>query len=130
MKDKSLRGLMAYACLLLALATALGAIASHALDGRLDAAALHSFETAVRFQFVHALGLMALAIYGERRQTSRLWLLAVLLLAVGILLFCGGVYASSLGGPRMLAALAPTGGVALIVGWLVAAADAIRARPG
>jgi uncharacterized membrane protein YgdD (TMEM256/DUF423 family) len=115
------RGLIALAALLLATATALGAVASHALNGVLDAAALHSFETGVHYQFFHSLGLMGLAIYAERQQPSRLWLLSAGLLSLGVLLFCGGVYASSLGGPALLARLAPTGGVALITGWLTIA---------
>jgi uncharacterized membrane protein YgdD (TMEM256/DUF423 family) len=115
------RGLIALAALLLALATALGAVASHALDGALDARALHSFETAVQYQFVHALGLLAIAIYGGRPGQSQLWLVPAALLAVGALFFCGGVYTSSLGGPPWIVSLAPVGGVALIVGWLAVA---------
>ena len=111
---------MAAAALLLALATALGAIASHALGGSLDADALHSFETAVQYQFIHSLGLLAVAILAERRP-SRPLLLGASLLLTGILLFCGGVYASSLDGPRWIARLAPAGGVILIAGWLLAA---------
>jgi uncharacterized membrane protein YgdD (TMEM256/DUF423 family) len=110
--------LMAFAALLLALATALGAVASHALGGSLDADALHAFETAVEYQFIHSLGLLAIAILAERHP-SRALVAAAALLLVGILLFCGGVYASSLDGPRWIAGMAPTGGVSLIVGWLV-----------
>jgi len=124
MNGTATRAFFAFACLLLAIATALAAVGSHALDGRLDADALHAFETAVHFQFFHALGLLAIAVYTQRVH-SRLWLLAAVLLAVGIVLFCGGVYASSLDGPRLIARLAPTGGVTLIVGWLVAAAAAL-----
>jgi uncharacterized membrane protein YgdD (TMEM256/DUF423 family) len=113
--------LMAAAALLLAVATALGAVASHALEGRLDAEALHAFGTAVDYQFVHSLGLLALAIYAAGQKPSKALGLAALLLLAGILLFCGGVYASSLDGPRWIARLAPTGGVSLIAGWLLVA---------
>ena len=116
----AIRLLIAAGALLLAVATALGAIASHALGASLDAAALHSFETAVEYQFVHSLGLLAVAILAER-QASRPLLIGAALLIVGILLFCGGVYASSLDGPRWLAGLAPTGGVSLIAAWVVVA---------
>lgn len=115
------RTLLALAAVMLALATGLGAIASHALDGVLDAAALRSFSTGVDYQFVHSLGLLGIAIYGERHPEMRLLAIACLLLVAGIVLFCGGVYASSLGGPGWIAGLAPAGGVSLIVGWLVAA---------
>lgn len=120
------RALLAIAALLIAVATALGAVASHALDSVLDASSLHSFETAVDYQFWHGLGLLALAIYGERQAGSKLLTLAVALITVGIVLFCGGLYASSLGGPRWIASLAPVGGSALIAGWLGAAIALFR----
>jgi uncharacterized membrane protein YgdD (TMEM256/DUF423 family) len=116
----ALRLLIAAGALLLALATALGAIASHALGASLDADALHSFETAVEYQFIHSLGLFAVLILAER-QASRPLMIGAALLLVGILLFCGGVYASSLDGPRWIAGLAPTGGVSLIAAWVVVA---------
>jgi uncharacterized membrane protein YgdD (TMEM256/DUF423 family) len=119
-----------FAALLLALATALGAAGSHALESALDADALTSFMTAVEYQFFHALGLMGLAIYAERRPESRLLTLAALLLLVGIALFCGGVYTSSLGGPRWISGLAPAGGICLIVGWLVMAASVLQSALG
>jgi uncharacterized membrane protein YgdD (TMEM256/DUF423 family) len=120
------RLLIAASALLLALATALGAIASHALGGSLDADALHSFETAVEYQFIHSLGLLAVAILAER-QASRPLLIAAALLLAGILLFCGGVYASSLDGPGWIARLAPAGGMILIGSWLLAAAALLHA---
>jgi uncharacterized membrane protein YgdD (TMEM256/DUF423 family) len=119
------RLLMATTALLLAAATALGAIGSHAFAGSLDPDALHAFETAVEYQFIHALGLLAIALYLER-QPSRLLGAAAMLLLAGILLFCGGVYASSLDGPRWIARLAPTGGVSLIAGWLLVAFAVIQ----
>jgi uncharacterized membrane protein YgdD (TMEM256/DUF423 family) len=120
------RTLMAFAALLLAVATALGAVASHALEGSLGPEALHSFETAVEYQFIHSLGLLAVAIYAERHAESKALRIAATLLLVGILLFCGGVYASSLDGPRLIARMAPTGGVSLIAGWLLVAFAVLR----
>ena len=117
---------MAAAALLLALATALGAVASHALEGRLDADALHAFGTAVDYQFIHSLGLLAVAIYAAGQPPSKALGLAALLLLVGIVLFCGGVYASSLGGPRWIASVAPTGGVCLIAAWLIFASTLLH----
>jgi len=112
---------MALAALLLGIGTALGAVASHLLEGSLGADALHAFETAVDYQLIHAVGLFALAAYGALHPRLRLLGLAAMLVTLGILLFCGGVYASSLDGPRWLARLAPSGGISLILGWIVAA---------
>jgi uncharacterized membrane protein YgdD (TMEM256/DUF423 family) len=126
MPTQTARIFFAFAALLMAVATGLGAYASHGLDTVLDAGALGSFETAVQYQFIHSLGLIGIAIYGERHRETRWLSLAGLLLAIGILLFCGGVYASSLDGPGWLSSLAPTGGISLIAGWLVVAAALAR----
>ena len=122
------RGLLALAAVLIAIATALGAIASHALDGTLDSDALAAFETAVRYQFVHALGLAIVAVHAERQPPSKLLSLVAGLLVIGLLFFCGGVYTSSLGGPGWLAGLAPAGGMALIAAWLLFAVSVCIAQ--
>ena len=57
--------LLTIAGLSLLVATIGGAVASHVLTG-LDAAALHSFETAVDFQFFHALGLIGVVLLGQK----------------------------------------------------------------
>ncbi len=115
------RRLIAVAALLMALATGLGAYASHGLDVILEPAALSSFKTAVDYQFFHSLGLIGIALFGERHPEVKGLILAAGLLLLGVLLFCGGVYVSSLDGPGMLVHLAPVGGISLIVGWLVVA---------
>ena len=46
----------------------------------------------------------------------------------GMLLFCGSIYAATFGAPRGVLALAPYGGVALMVAWLTFAAGVWRGR--
>jgi uncharacterized membrane protein YgdD (TMEM256/DUF423 family) len=125
MNRKLCRVLIAVSALLMALATGLGAWASHGL-GSLDEPARHAFETAVSYQFVHALGLLAIAIYAGRNQTGRAFALAATVLLAGIVLFCGGVYSSSLDGPAWISGLAPAGGIGLIVGWLLVGFAVLR----
>ena len=43
------------------------------------------------------------------------------LLVVGILIFCGTLYAMAFGAPRILGAITPIGGLGLLGGWLVLA---------
>lgn len=105
----------------LLLATIGGAVASHVLTG-LDERSLHSFETAVDFQFFQALGLVAVVLVAERLGPSSLLRAAAWLLVAGMLLFCGSIYAATFGAPRGVLALAPYGGVALMIGWLLFAA--------
>jgi uncharacterized membrane protein YgdD (TMEM256/DUF423 family) len=116
------KALLTIAGLSLLCATIGGAVATHVLTG-LDAAALHSFETAVDFQFFQALGLIAVVLVGLRGIGG--WLLpsAAWLLVAGTVLFCGSIYAVTFGAPRAVLAVAPYGGVALMLGWLLFAAS-------
>ena len=50
------------------------------------------------------------------------------LLAAGIVLFSGSLYALALGAPRSLGAVTPLGGLALILGWIAFAIGVIYAR--
>ena len=111
---------------LLAAATGLGAYASHGLDAHLQPDALASFGIGVDYQFYHSLGLLVVALLIDRFPAASALKLSAILIVLGIVLFSGGVYASSLTGPRWIAHLAPVGGLSLIAAWLVAAYAAIR----
>jgi uncharacterized membrane protein YgdD (TMEM256/DUF423 family) len=117
----STRYFAAFAALALAVATGLGAWASHGLAGALPPARLASLESAIDYQFFHSLGLLVLVALTGRRRPAVTLLAAMAAVAAGLVLFCGGVYASSLGGPVLLARAAPFGGALLIAGWIAAA---------
>ena len=87
-----------------------------------DARALGS---AVQMHGWHALALVATGLWGARG--GRLTHLAGAAFALGLLLFCGTIYLSAAGGPRLVA-LAPMGGGAFMLGWLLLGASALR-RP-
>ncbi len=126
--DTSTRVLAASGALLAAVAAALAAAGSHVLAGRLAPSELASFNTAVAFQFVNALGLFAMAWSRERLPHSRLAQACGWLLLAGILLFCGSIYLARLGLISHPAA-APAGGMAVIAAWaLLAIAFASRGR--
>jgi uncharacterized membrane protein YgdD (TMEM256/DUF423 family) len=110
------------AALLAAVAAALAAAGSHALSAQLSPADLRSFNTAVAFQFVNALGLFAVAWARERLAGSLLAATSGWLLLAGILLFCGSIYAARLGMTGSPGPAAPLGGSLVIVAWLVLAA--------
>jgi uncharacterized membrane protein YgdD (TMEM256/DUF423 family) len=117
--------LLCYAGISLLVASIGGAVGSHALTS-LDARALHSFETAVEFQFFHALGLVALTLVGLRGIGGRWLWSAAWLIAVGTLLFSGSIYLKTFGAPPGIVSVAPYGGVALMIGWLLFAASVWR----
>jgi len=104
-----------------------GAFGAHALKARLDPDALAVFETAARYQLVHALALLGCA-WIAREWPGRAASASVACFTVGIVLFSGSLYALGLTGIRMLGAITPIGGVFLLLGWLAVAVAAARAR--
>jgi uncharacterized membrane protein YgdD (TMEM256/DUF423 family) len=109
------------AALLLACATLIGALGAHALRSRLSADRYEVLQTAVHYQFFHALGLMLLGVLLDRLPRRALRTAAWLVFA-GVLLFCGSLYLILAGAPRAIGVLTPLGGLALIAGWCSAAA--------
>lgn len=106
-------------------AVALGAFGAHALRDVLDERALAVWRTAVDYQFWHALALLALGVLAEVRA-SRALRTAALAFVLGLVLFCGSLYALALGAPRWLGAITPLGGLAFIIGWLALGLHAAR----
>ena len=103
---------------LLALATLCGAFGAHALRTQLAPERLQLWDTAVRYHFFHALGLLGVGLALRTLDDGALRLAAVLLLA-GVVLFSGSLYALGLGAPRALGLLTPVGGLAWITAWLL-----------
>ena len=72
------------------------------------------WQTAAHYHAWHALGLVVIGL-----STASDWSRAAgWLLAGGIVVFCGSLYALALGAPRGLGAVTPFGGLMLILGWL------------
>ena len=111
--------LIQLAALMGGLGVAIGAFGAHALhDTLVRAGRLDTFETAVRYQFYHALALLAIGVLWAARPELRtlgnsgsLWL-------GGIMLFSGSLYALCFTGITKLGAVAPVGGLLLLAGWL------------
>ena len=116
---------LAAAGILLALATACGAFGAHSLKTVLAAERLQIWETAVRYQFFQALGLLGVGLAMRTLEASVLRTAAVLII-LGVVLFSGSLYGLALGAPRLLGALTPVGGLAWIAGWLLFAYGAWR----
>jgi uncharacterized membrane protein YgdD (TMEM256/DUF423 family) len=112
------RRTLAIAGILLALATALGAFGAHALKAHLPPDKLQVYETAVRYHFLHALGLLAIGVL-LRSMDSELLRWAALLVLTGVILFSGSLYFLTFGAPRLLGIVTPLGGLALIAGWVL-----------
>ncbi len=101
-------------------AVALGAIAAHTVA---EAQAAQALERASLYQLIHALALLyATGLPGKAA------LLARGLLLIGIVLFCGSIELKYLFSLPQATAVAPTGGVALMLGWLMLGVSALTRR--
>ena len=111
-------------------AVGMAAAAAHALAARLDARALTAMQSAIQMQGWHALALLGTGLWLMRAPplAHTLGSLAGAGFVLGSLLFCGAVYANHLGGIHS-GPTAPTGGVLLILAWLLLAASALAAGP-
>jgi uncharacterized membrane protein YgdD (TMEM256/DUF423 family) len=124
------RAALAWAGALGASGVALGAFGTHLLRPSLEAAGTREvWETAVRYQLVHAVALLGFAGWlrppSPPAGTCALW--TVRLWVAGTALFSGSLYGLALGGPRWLGPVTPLGGLALISGWVLAACAASAA---
>lgn len=117
------RAAAAWGAALAGLAVVLGAFGVHTLAPLLAADRMNVWETAVRFQMYHALGLL---LTGALPRSSRL---AALLLLVGSLIFSGSLYLLVLSGVNALGAVTPIGGLLLIAGWALLAVSLARRDP-
>jgi uncharacterized membrane protein YgdD (TMEM256/DUF423 family) len=119
---------LALAGLLLALATVCGAFGAHSLRAHLAPERLQVWDTAVHYHFFQSLGLLGIGLALRSRDGAALRT-AALLLACGVVLFSGSLYALALGAPRALGVLTPLGGLAWIAAWLLFAWGAWRGAP-
>ncbi len=98
------------------LAVAAGAFGAHFLKATLTPDMLNAFETGVRYQMYHAVGLF-LTGWAAAASEIRWFRWAGWLFVAGIVLFCGSLYLLSVTGTRWLGAITPLGGLAFILGW-------------
>jgi uncharacterized membrane protein YgdD (TMEM256/DUF423 family) len=112
------RRLMGTAALLIALATIFGAFAAHGLKSSLSAGQQQTLQTAVHYQFFNALGLFGIGLLRLRPESPVQLTRAGVLIAAGVVIFSGSLYALVLGAPTFLGTITPVGGVCMIAGWL------------
>ncbi|GLU56726.1 DUF423 domain-containing protein [Dyadobacter frigoris] len=105
-----------------ALAVALGAFGAHALKGMLEASGrMETFETAVKYQFYHALAMVLVGLLLQRAGEDAVKLLAWSghAFIFGVIIFSGSLYAICFTGITKFGATAPIGGLLLIAGWIL-----------
>src|SRR5579884_2137310 len=107
---------------LLALAVILGAFGAHGLQNRLDDYSRGVYEKAVFYHFLHAMGILVVAVLGRTSTFAPASVdLVCWFLLAGIVLFSGSLYLLAVTGTRALGIVTPFGGVAFILGWILLA---------
>ena len=112
-----------------ALSVLLGAFGAHALKSMVSGEKLQIFETGVRYQFMHAMALITLAIYYNQRNLSvkeqkRIAWAAHFFIA-GTLLFSGSLYILTLIATSdhplipFIGPITPIGGLCFMLGWFL-----------
>ena len=119
------RSFLSIGFLLGLIGVAVGAFGAHVLGDSLGPERTRTFETAVRYQLLHAVALIGIGLAAARWPESG-WKGAGTLMIVGTVLFSGSLYALSLLDIRIFGAVAPIGGVSLLAGWLSGGAAAWR----
>lgn len=108
------------ACFLSAITIAIGAFGAHGLKNMVDAAALVTFETGVRYQMYHCLALIVLGLVPSisiKTKKTVFWLFII-----GILFFSGSIYLLALNeilpfNAAKIGFITPIGGLLFIIGW-------------
>lgn len=101
-------------------AVGFGAFGAH---GVTDLEAKDWLATGAHHQLVHALAAMvAVAMRAQGRRVAG----AAPAFVIGSAVFAGTLYAMALGGPRVLGAVTPIGGLGMMLGWGLLAVGALR----
>lgn len=101
-----------------ALAVVTGAFGAHAFNSMLaETGRLDTYELAVRYQFYHALSLLAVGIL-MKEIPSYFLRYAAWGFFLGCIIFCGSLYLLCFTGIKSFGAITPLGGVSLIAGWV------------
>ncbi|MBL0121287.1 MAG: DUF423 domain-containing protein [Betaproteobacteria bacterium] len=101
------------------LGVAIGAFGAHALKARLAADMLAVYQTGVQYHLVHALGIVLIGILVQMLPASKWLPIAGWVMVAGVIIFSGSLYALSVTGVRILGAITPLGGIALLAAWVL-----------
>jgi uncharacterized membrane protein YgdD (TMEM256/DUF423 family) len=117
---------------------ALGAFGAHALKSIVSKEQVAIFETGVRYQFLHAIALIALSLYGqlnikglnneglhnEGRAIHKGYKWAAIFFIAGVFMFSGSLYLLTFRDfipstmVSFIGPITPLGGVSFIAGWM------------
>jgi uncharacterized membrane protein YgdD (TMEM256/DUF423 family) len=108
------------------IAVGLGAFGAHGLKTILTEAQLITYQTAVEYQFYHAIALLLVAVISFQFPAATTLTWVSILFITGIVLFSGSLYLLVFTGTKILGAITPLGGLAFLVGWLLLSFAALK----
>ena len=103
------------------LSVSAGAFGGHALKQVLDTDMQTVYQTAVEYQFFHAIGLLVIGAL-DKTTPRRCHRLAAWAMLAGTVLFSGSLYILSTTGIKWLGMITPIGGLGFLAAWLILAA--------
>ena len=99
------------------LSVALGAFGAHVLRGNVDDYSMSIWQTAVQYEMLHAVAMVAVGILAVKFPSSSLLNWSGWLFFIGVILFSGSLFVLSLTGISPLGMITPFGGVSFVAGW-------------
>tara|TARA_B100000700_G_scaffold270807_1_gene313232 strand:+ start:1759 stop:2133 length:375 start_codon:yes stop_codon:yes gene_type:complete len=109
------------------IAVLVGAFGAHGLKARVSSEDLGIFETAVRYQMYHSLGIILISVLGITKSfPDNILLMPAYLMIAGVIIFSGSLYILVLTNIRWLGAITPFGGSLLIFSWFILAFNIYR----
>ncbi len=118
------------ASLLSGLSVAFGAFGAHALKAFLISNnRLETYQTAVQYQFFHALALLFIGMYMQQIANTSIFKNAALVMLAGILIFSGSLYLLCFTNKTYLGAITPIGGVCFIIAWVMVTVGFYKTLP-
>lgn len=108
---------------------AMGAFGAHALRGQRAPELLAAYQTGVQYLFWHALAILVIVAWWRECPDSRLPGWSAGMMAAGIVLFSGSLFALVLTEQRWFGVATPFGGLSFMAGWLLLGVHWLRAGP-
>ena len=99
------------------LSVALGAFGAHVLDGKVEPRYMITWQKAVTYQMLHAVGLLIIGVLMGKYPASALLSWSGWIMLLGIILFSGSLYILSLTKWSPLGMITPFGGVSFLIAW-------------
>ena len=120
-----MKSLLIIGSIFAAFSVLLGAFGAHGLKSKINPMGLEIFETGVKYQMYHSLGLIIIGLMGFQFKNDILTT-PVFLLFSGTIIFSGSLYILALTNLRWFGAITPIGGVCLVLGWTLLSFNLFR----